>query len=537
MNKFRWAILAVSLVIVGLVAIQLYWINHALDVERAEFEKGVNEAMHKVIYTLERKATAARITRRLNLRKAGNSLMPGGQDLGQSAGLGINENLKKGKKENVKLNIFEEITTDSSGIITTQRREKSVMGTDTDGNFDFSLGLNNSGPFSSSITDTTIKSMAWFSQKKEFVNDIFDELVSVNIYNDYLNRIDTLQLDSLIRAELIDRNIRTPYVYGVLENYQKHFVYPVASMYANEIKNSRFKISMAQNNLFVRPPILSIYFPKENSYLLKAMLWLLGLSSLLIVTIIGVFYFFFRTILEQKKLSEIKNDFINNMTHELKTPISTISLACDVLGDPGLSKSEARQARYVQMIKEENKRLGLLVESVLQTAVLEKGHLRLHTTPLNMNEIILSAIDNLKLQLDQCGAMLQTVLAPDLQQVHADRIHMTNVMNNLLDNAIKYAGASPPKIELATQNVQGGIKITCKDHGIGISRENQKRIFENLFRVPTGNIHNVKGFGLGLSYVKAIVEKHFGKVQVQSEPGKGSTFLIFIPFKLPNNDN
>jgi two-component system phosphate regulon sensor histidine kinase PhoR len=308
-------------------------------------------------------------------------------------------------------------------------------------------------------------------------------------------------------------------------------------MYANEIKYSRFKICMAQNNLFVRPPVLSLYFPKESSYLLKAMLWLLGLSSLLIITIIGVFYFFFRTILEQKKLSEIKNDFINNMTHELKTPISTISLACDVLGDPGLSKSETRQARYVQMIKEENKRLGLLVESVLQTAVLEKGHLRLNTAPLNMNEVILSAIDNLKLQLDQCGASLQTVLAPDLHQVYADRIHMTNVMNNLLDNAIKYAGDNPPRIELATQNTQGGIKIVCKDHGIGISKENQKRIFDNLYRVPTGNIHNVKGFGLGLSYVKAIVEKHTGKVQVQSEPGKGSTFIVFIPIELPDNDN
>jgi len=528
-KNFRLAVFLVIAVILGLVAVQLYWINHALEVERFEFEKGVNNALHQVIYTLEKKATAARITRRLNLRRASPGIAPPGKEMPRTPDGGLAESIQSEKDPRVKLNLFEEITTDSNGVITTRRQEKSVTGIDSGGFFDFSLGLNSSAPFSGIMADSTIRPLAWFSRKKEFVNDIFDELVSVNIYNDYLNRLDTLQLDSMIHEALINENIRTPYVAGILENDRNTFVYPVKNECAGELKSSRFSISMALNNLFVKPPFLSLYFPKENTYLLKAMFWMLGLSALLIIIIIVVFYYSFSTILEQKKLSEIKNDFINNMTHELKTPISTISLACDVLGDSGMSRSEERQAKYVQMIKEENKRLGLLVESVLQTAVLEKGKLKLKLEPVNMNEVIQLAISHLKLQLDSRKASLELYLDPLLSDIQADRIHITNVINNLLDNALKYSGDHSPIVELSTKRTEAGIRITCKDFGIGISRENQKRIFDNLYRVPTGNLHNVKGFGLGLSYVKAIVEKHKGSISVESELGKGASFTIFLP--------
>jgi two-component system phosphate regulon sensor histidine kinase PhoR len=259
-------------------------------------------------------------------------------------------------------------------------------------------------------------------------------------------------------------------------------------------------------------------------------MWLLLLVSLVFMLIlIFSFYYTISTIFRQKKLSEIKNDFISNMTHEFKTPISTISLACEVLNDKSIEKSPERLSNYVRMIGDENKRLSLLVENILQTAILDKGEFKLKVQDIDLHNLIGQSIVNIRLQVENKGGTIGKELKATRSVVKGDRVHLTNIVFNLIDNALKYTSGEP-KISISTRNDEAGIFISVKDNGIGISKENQKRIFETMYRVPTGNIHNVKGFGLGLSYVKAVVEKHKGSIGVESEPGKGSTFTVYLPF-------
>ena len=206
-----------------------------------------------------------------------------------------------------------------------------------------------------------------------------------------------------------------------------------------------------------------------------------------------------------------------------------------MLGDSSIEKSPDRLGSYVKMIRDENKRLGHLVENILQTAILDKGQFKLKTEEVDVHLVIEQAINNIHLQVEQKAGEIITQLEAQTSKVMADRIHLTNIVYNLIDNALKYSNDTP-KIRIATVNREGGILITVQDSGIGISKENQKKIFETMFRVPTGNIHTVKGFGLGLSYVKAVAEKHGGSIAVESELGKGSAFQVYLPF-YPNNKN
>jgi two-component system phosphate regulon sensor histidine kinase PhoR len=258
-------------------------------------------------------------------------------------------------------------------------------------------------------------------------------------------------------------------------------------------------------------------------------MWLMLLfSALFILIIIGSFYYTINTILKQKKLSEIKNDFINNMTHELKTPISTISLACEMLSDKDISSTEGQRSNYIGMIREENKRLGTLVESVLTNAVIERGELKLKPQPIYLNALIKDLLQSFELQVTRRSGSIQFYPDADSDSIEGDKVHITNVIFNLLDNANKYS-PEIPELTISTFNKDNNVCVKVTDKGIGISRENLRKIFDKLYRVPSGNLHDVKGFGLGLSYVKAIIEKHNGQIAVESQPGKGSSFTIILP--------
>jgi len=271
-----------------------------------------------------------------------------------------------------------------------------------------------------------------------------------------------------------------------------------------------------------------LYFPQEKRFLITQLWQTMSVSMFLIIVIILTFAYTLIAILKQKKISEMKNDFINNMTHEIKTPIATISLACEALGDKDIIKSEKVYNNYIHVINEENKRLGSLTERILQSAKLEKGQIILKKEELDVHEIITDAIKNIKLQVENRGGKIRTRFNATESILMADHDHITNVIFNLLDNAIKYT-LNIPEIIISTENSYSGILISVKDNGTGISKSNQKKIFEKLYRIPTGNIHNVKGFGLGLSYVKAIVEQHEGKISIESELNKGTSFIIYLP--------
>jgi two-component system phosphate regulon sensor histidine kinase PhoR len=233
-------------------------------------------------------------------------------------------------------------------------------------------------------------------------------------------------------------------------------------------------------------------------------------------------------ILKQKRLSEIQKDFINNMTHEFKTPISTIAVATEVLKDPAILNQPERLLNYSSIIEKENSRLKQQVERVLQVARLDKEDFGLKKEILDVHQIIQDAIKNTSMTLQEKQGRIVCDLSAIEREVPVDKLHLTNVIQNLIDNAIKYC-KTIPEITIKTTNELKRLVIEVHDNGIGISAENQKRIFQKFFRVPTGNVHDVKGFGLGLSYVKTIVEVHGGNIKVESELGKGSVFRIYLP--------
>jgi two-component system phosphate regulon sensor histidine kinase PhoR len=295
-------------------------------------------------------------------------------------------------------------------------------------------------------------------------------------------------------------------------------------------------VTLFPSDLFSEHNYLFVNFPTKHDYIRKS-LGTMAFSSIgLILAISLCFAYTIHVIFRQKKLSDMKTDFVNNMTHELKTPISTISLASEMLRDQKVAADTQRIQKYAGVIHEENKRLGSHVEKVLQMAVIDRGEHKLKLSYINLHELIQKALDKMMLQLEERGGKLHTEFTARFPEARVDETHFINIITNLLDNAIKYSNEHPD-ITVATRDHSGGIVISVSDKGIGMSREAQRRVFEKFYRVPTGNVHNVKGFGLGLSYVKAMVDAHGGNVKLKSELNKGTTFEIFIPHSNPSYEN
>lgn len=524
-----------SLALAGLIAIQVYWVDNAITLGKDRFEQSVNEALNNVVYRLEKHMAAQRITKKFNFRKQGIRFFSSGDSI-QSASSFISDSLHDKQsfsipKKKMNVEIVEEYAADSNGVVIKKMRQKKFSSDTASRNFDHRV--EREGPSSIHLFDSANITNNWLSHKNNMVKDIFDELISINIYNEQNSKIDTLLLDSIIRFELMQKGVTAGFIFNVLPS--KEVPYNAASLPESEqqLIASPYKINLSPDNVFIKPQFLSIYFPNKSSYLLSSMWLLLVVSIAFMLVLIFSFYYTISTIFRQKKLSEIKNDFISNMTHEFKTPISTISLACEVLSDQSVEKSQERVSNYVKMIGDENKRLSLLVENILQTAILDKGQFKLKIQPIDIHTLIEQTITNIKLQVENKEGTITTQLEAEKAVVYADRVHVTNIVFNLIDNALKYT-YEKPHINIRTRSASEGIYISVRDNGIGISRENQRRIFDTMYRVPTGNIHNVKGFGLGLSYVKAVVEKHGGSISVESELERGSEFTVYLPFNDPS---
>jgi two-component system, OmpR family, phosphate regulon sensor histidine kinase PhoR len=262
-------------------------------------------------------------------------------------------------------------------------------------------------------------------------------------------------------------------------------------------------------------------------------LWLPIVSAIVFTLLImASFYLTVRTMLRQKKLSEIKNDFINNMTHEFKTPLATISLAVDALRNEKVVTDREKMSYFSTIIKEENKRMNRQVETILKAALLDKQEVQLLLRPLHAHQVIKDVVENFTLQLEEKNGKAELLLNAENDLIDADEVHFANLINNLIDNAIKYSkDDQPPMIKITTQSTAKTIVLIIEDNGIGMNKETVKRVFEKFYRAHTGNLHNVKGFGLGLSYVKTMVEAHGGDIKVDSVLGRGSTFTIEIPLK------
>jgi two-component system, OmpR family, phosphate regulon sensor histidine kinase PhoR len=276
--------------------------------------------------------------------------------------------------------------------------------------------------------------------------------------------------------------------------------------------------------------ILFVVVPNIKNLVLQSLLWRIISSILFTLIIIAAFYLTVRTMLRQKKLGEIKNDFINNMTHEFKTPIATISLAVDAMRNEKVVQDRDKMEYFSSIIKEENHRMNRQVETILKASQLEKQEVDLNLKPVHVHEVIRDVIDNFTLQLEEKQGKVEMQLTAANDLINADEVHFSNLINNLVDNAVKYAKENiPPFIRLFTQSNGKHFTLKIEDNGIGMNRDTVKRVFERFYRAHTGNVHNVKGFGLGLSYVKTMVEAHDGDIKAESVPGKGSTFTVDLP--------
>ncbi len=313
------------------------------------------------------------------------------------------------------------------------------------------------------------------------------------------------------------------------ENFMKFY------LDSNSLENKRHIIPLeppSGSNLenISQEEYLAVIVPHQGNIIWKSMRWFIFGAILFTIIITAAFFITIRTLLRQKKLSEIKSDFINNMTHEFKTPLATISLAVDALKNEKVVNDREKTNYFTGIIKEENKRMNKQVETILQAALLDKQAVELNLRPLQVHNVLHSIAENFKLQLDEKMGRVELEFDATDDCVEGDEVHFTNMLSNLLDNGIKYAKSdTPPVIKITTQNVGKFVRIRIEDNGIGMNKETLTRIFEKFYRAHTGNVHNVKGFGLGLSYVKTMTEAHNGKIKVESTPGKGSVFTIEIP--------
>lgn len=278
--------------------------------------------------------------------------------------------------------------------------------------------------------------------------------------------------------------------------------------------------------------ILIIVVPEFKSYIFQSLGWLIAGSILFTIIIVTAFFLTFGTLIRQKKLSEMKSDFINNMTHELKTPLATISLAVDALKNEKVLSNDEKRLYFTQMIRDENKRMNKHVETILQAAQMDRNEIQLNKKDIHVHEVIQKVLENLQLQIQDKNGKVELQLNASNDLMEADEVHFTNLINNLMDNAVKYSKEEEPLLlKVSTKNAGKYIRITVEDNGIGMSKETVNRVFEKFYRAHTGNVHNVKGFGLGLSYVKTMTEAHDGKIKVESVLGKGSVFIAEFPLK------
>jgi len=370
----------------------------------------------------------------------------------------------------------------------------------------------------------------------------------------FLERIDKDKLDTYIKHEIGQQDINLDFDYGIYSNEVQSFIIMNGNYTAqitstgnssspvktgNELYNSPYQISLFNSPIApsangeekdVIPGYLKIYFPTKNKYLWSAVIPSLMMSILFTGLVLFCFGYVIYIVLRQKQVSEMKTDFINNMTHEFKTPIATISLAADSISSPMILGNDEKVMRFTNIIKQENKRMLSQVEKVLQMAMLDKKDFQLKLSPVDVHKLIEVAAEHTNLKILKRNGILRTDLKANNHIIQADSTHISNIIHNLLDNAEKYS-SDEVSINIGTANKKNGIEINISDNGIGMSKDQVKNIFEKFYRAHTGNIHDVKGFGLGLSYVKAIVDAHNGTINVNSELGKGSTFSVFLPHK------
>ncbi len=545
MNKKQITIIIIlmSVSLIGIIIVQLFWIKNAIEVKEAQFDRAVNQALNEIVKKLETNDAVYFISSKF-ITPDTDSIKELWDD---NSLIFVDENFQDSLLR--------------STLVLSQNDEDNIITNDFD--FDFDLDHDFSEDIFITInTDSIRKSLnnikfatdslkAIIEKNNITVNKLkFDDVVDRFNYRikkidntiqqmifeysfDISSRINHLKpnnINTIVKQEFVENNLLLNYDFAITNDKNDSSLLMIKSKgFSPGFLNTKYRANIFPDDIFAKSNYLLIHFPEKNKHIYRSILLLLVGSILFTLIILITFSITIIIILKQKKLSEIKSDFINNMTHEFKTPIATISLAVDSINNPKVIKEKKNILYYTGIIKEENQRMNSQVENVLQMSLIDKKELELNIQMTDIHELIIKAVKNINLQIEQRKGKIEVFLEAENFHFLLDKIHFTNVLFNLLDNANKYSTVSP-KIIVRTKNNNNGIIISVEDNGIGMSKETQNKIFDKFYRVSTGNIHNVKGFGLGLSYVKAIVNACKGNITVKSEQGKGSKFEIFLPF-------
>jgi len=517
-KKTIWLVtFALSITLIGLLVVQGFWIRNALRINEQHFDQLINRTLTDVVKKLENQEMVYQII---------NEVEPY-EKQGKGEERTVTYQLNKTQQKKYSLNQY--------------NLDKEILEIDNLDSLDFSTRFDmvsrqplqfesqEKYRMTQSLKEKFKKRLenelkTDLSEKRVFVENIVNKLIQVDVGLE--NRLNPHVVDSLLSEELEQKDIQLDYEYAVVD--EKDSVVFASGDYQPQMEQIVYKERLFPNDVIVKDNYLQVYFRERQGYIFKSTGSMTLVSIILSVIVILGFAITTHIMFKQKRLSRVKNDFVNNMTHELKTPISTISLATQMLKDDSIPESSKNLGSISKIIDDETIRLSSQVEKVLKTAVFNSGKLNIKPKEVNLHEIIENVLKSFYIQIENQNGTLEKQLNAAHPQVEVDEVHFTNIMFNLLDNAVKYSSRQP-LIKVETRDVRQGIMVAVEDNGIGIRKKDQKKIFDQFYRVPTGNIHDVKGFGLGLNYVKKMVEEHNGQIRLQSEYKHGTRFEIIIP--------
>lgn len=516
---FVLIVVLMSVSLIGIISVQLYWINNAVESKDTQFNSDV-------------KVSLAAVSERIKLKE---------EDDFRRRFDPIIKNKGFADQAEIKNYFIQQIDT-------TNMRKLTFGSTILEENFKIPLDfIDNDTVFLKRITEKKdVFQAKLFQDDKSDFSDTFDEKRftftsrRLDLETEYLkslfseyrkvnpieSRISNREINYTLKNELEKRNINIDFKYGVYNN--DGLATKLKSGYYTINPKESYSYPLFKDENGYSDYKLYVTFPTKSKHILSDISQILLLSLFFIFIIIVAFSSSLYQLVKQKKISEIKTDFINNMTHEFKTPIATINLALDSIKNPKILKDEDKVLRYIKMIRDENKRMHGQVENVLRISRLEKNQLDISKEAIDIHDILEEAISHVNLLTQDKQGTLTTHFSAIQSEVMGNHFHLTNVFVNMLENALKYS-LENPKIDVYSESTSKFLSIKIKDEGIGMSKQAQRYVFDKFYREQKGNIHDVKGHGLGLAYVKEIIEVHHGTVFVESEKGKGSTFTVKLP--------
>lgn len=529
-KKIWFLAIIMTLGLLGLILVQGYWIKKAVNLKEQQFKYFVNQSLSAVINELEHREALFYIVDELVFSMVDSTARQLLNNFSPYSAIPIQSEKEKDKINEIKIetntSFYQQIFQLSEDL---QNNSFSISN---------SIGLSTINPdMNDPIEDFSYPNQivsAYLNQKVNnktvIINKVMDKMIKGK--PEIEERIDFNIINKLFEKEFKKRGIKINYQFAV-EKVNAGIVFKTDD-FKTKTKSDIYLRALFPNDLFSSKAYLILYFPKEKNLFYKSLGFMGASSTFLTIFLIMTFIATLSIIFRQKKLSQIKTDFVNNMTHELKTPISTISLASQMLKDKGIGVTEKKLKHISGIIEQESKRLGYQVEKVLQMAIFDRGKIKLNREEIDVHLLLSNVASNFEMQVNNKNGNIILDLNAKKSIIRADEVHLLNILSNLVDNAIKYCSAEP-EITLSSWDTRKKLFITVKDNGIGISKQDQKRIFEKFYRVSTGNIHNVKGFGLGLCYVKTIIEEHGGSINIESQTGKGSHFILSFPFNTNNH--